>query len=345
MSQRARIVIFVAVVAVVATAATAYAVRDSRRYHEVSTRPPAAEQAPITAIPEGPRIAFRHTGLDSKYGTVAVVAADNPGGPRAFTGVPCDRVDATADGASCLLTDPGLVKKFQADRLSPDWKVVDSSPLPGLPSRTRLSDDGTLVATTTFVSGHSYMTTGFSTMTRISEVDGRDYGNLEKFQLVIDGRDVAPSDRNIWGVTFRDDRSFFATVGTGGRTYLIAGDLADRTLTSVTENAECPSVSPDGTRVAFKVDVAPGDEKVWQLAVLDIASGARTVLAGSPRGVDDQVEWLDDDTLLYGLPRDGEAGVTDVWSLDVGRDTRPTLLIEDAWSPTVIRVEPRGNNS
>ena len=343
MSLRARVIVFVAVVAVVATAATAYAVRDARRFQERSNRPPKAAQAPITAIPDGPRIAFRHTGLDSRYGTVALVSADEPGGARAFTGATCDRVDATVDGASCLRTERGVV--FEADQLSPDWTVVDTHRLPGIPSRTRMSEDASLVATTSFVSGHSYMTQGFSTVTDVREVGGRDHGNLEKFQLVIDGREVSPSDRNVWGVTFRDDRSFFATVGTGGSTYLVAGDLDRRTLTTVTENAECPSLSPDGNRVAFKVDVAPGDQKVWQLAVMDLATGRRTELSGSPRGIDDQVEWLDDDTLLYGLPRDGEAGVTDVWSLDVGRETRPTLLIADAWSPTVIRDEPRGNNS
>lgn len=72
--------------------------------------------------------------------------------------------------------------------------------------------------------------------------------------------------------------------------------------------------------------------------------GRRTGLSGSGRTIDDQVEWLDD-TLLYGLPRDGVAGVADVWSLDVGQETRSTLLDEDVWSPTVIREEPRGNNS
>ena len=54
--------------------------------------------------------------------------------------------------------------------------------------------------------GHSYMSTGFSTATEVHEFGGGErWGNLEKFQLVIDGREVNPVDRNIWGVTFVDD--------------------------------------------------------------------------------------------------------------------------------------------
>ena len=69
----------------------------------------------------------------------------------------------------------------------------------------------------------------------------------------------------------------------------------------------------------------------------DLATGDRTLLAKGPRGLDDQVEWLDDDTLLYGLPRADDPGVTDVWSVDTSADASPTLLIEQAWSPTVVR--------
>jgi len=96
-------------------------------------------------------------------------------------------------------------------------------------------------------------------------------------------------------------------------------------------------VSPDGSRVAFKVDVDQGRKVVWQIAVQDLATGERTLLEQGPRGVDDQVEWLDDDTLLYGLPRPDEPGVTDVWSLDTTPDAEPQVLIEQAWSATVVR--------
>ena len=189
-----------------------------------------------------------------------------------------------------------------------------------------------------FVSGHSYMSTGFSTATEVHELGGdARWGNLEKFDLTLDGRAVNPVDRNIWGVTFADDETFYATVATGDRTWLVKGDLTERTLTSVSPDAECPALSPDGSRVAFKVDVDPGRRTVWQIAVHDLATGDRTLLAKGPRGLDDQVEWLDDDTLLYGMPRADEPGVTDVWAVDTTSDAEPELLIEQAWSPTVVR--------
>ena len=143
------------------------------------------------------------------------------------------------------------------------------------------------------MTGHTYMQVGFSTATVIRGSDGKSYGNLEKFRLVVDGRTITASDRNIWGVTFaEDDDTFYATAASGGKTWLVRGDLSARTLTSVHQNAECPSLSPDGSLVAYKKRVPVGG-KHWSLAVLDLASGRETVL-GETSSVDDQVEWLDD---------------------------------------------------
>lgn len=335
MNQGARIALFAGLVLAVGVAVTAYAVGDFQRYQEVHASDPLAASTGVDEYRSADRIVFRHTGVDNSYGQVAMVSLADPGGARAFTDVACDRVDASATGASCLVTERGVVTKFRALDLGVDWTVDHTTPLAGIPSRTRLSGDGSLVASTSFVTGHSYMTAGFSTATEIREVGGRSYGDLERFQLVIDGREVSPADRNVWGVTFRDERGFFATVATGGSTHLVEGDLVERTLTSVAENAECPSLSPDGTRVAFKVDLDPGADTRWSAAVLDLESGRQTQL--DTPGIDDQVEWLDAHTLLYGLAREAEPGVTDIWSVDVRSGAEPSLLVEQAWSPSVVR--------
>jgi len=337
MTARARTASFAAIAVVVAAGTTGYTIKELHHSQRVRHKEPTVASVPSTALPTDDFIAFRHTGLDNEYGVVAVVPLADPEGARAFTGAVCDRVYATPAGASCLSTERGVVTTFKQSQLDTSWQTVSSRPLTGQPSRTRISPDGSLVATTSFVAGHSYMTVGFSTATEIHSPDGTSYGNIEKFQLVLDGKDVAPKDRNIWGVTFApDDRTFYATVGTGGKTYLVKGDLEKRTLTSVVEGVECPSLSADGSRIAFKQLGTVDGQKGWTPAVLDLATDERTVLTGETHNVDDQIEWLDDDTILYGLPRSDEPGVTDVWSLDTTADAEPQLFIEQAWSPTVV---------
>ena len=153
----------------------------------------------------------------------------------------------------------------------------------------------------------------------------------------MDGKPVLGADRNFWGVTFvPDDTTFYATAASGGRTWLVKGDLATRSLVAVRDNAECPSLSPDGSRVAFKTRPEGTADGFWAIAVLDLATGVQAVLPET-RSVDDQVEWLDDSTLLYGLPRQGTPGDSDVWSISASGQQPAVLAIEHAWSPAVVR--------
>ncbi|WP_328527067.1 hypothetical protein OG984_14830 [Nocardioides sp. NBC_00368] len=331
---------FGAVVVLVTAGMTAYALSAIAENDRRTSQATDATTTSLAQVEEGPRILFQHTGRDADYGHVGAVALADPGGARALTDLSCDRVYAQAKSVSCLTTERGVVSRYRATDLTTstpgtEWREVDGIDLPGLPSRTRISPDGKLVSSTVFVNGDSYMVSGFSTRTVVRRIGGASYGDLEKFELVVDGRRVSPVDRNIWGVTFADDdRTFYATVATGGRTYLARGDLSARSLTTIADHVECPSLSPDGTRIAFKEAVEDGTR--WAPAVLDLATGRRTVLAGETHSIDDQIEWLDDDTVLYGLEREDEP-VSDVWSLDTSASAKPRVLISEAASPAVLR--------
>lgn len=327
-----RVLVLAAAILVIASGATAYALRER---HDYQRRQASTPQQPVaTQQITGPRIVFRHTGLDQSYGLVAMVGLENPGGPREFTDLPCDRVYATATDATCLQTQRGVATKFRLLQVDQDWQIANSHPLAGIPSRTRISPDGSLLASTSFVTGHSYLQVGFSTATTIRSFDGTDYGNLESFELDLGAGPTQPRDRNIWGVTFADDdHTFYASVGTGGHTFLVQGDLKRQSLKGIRQNAECPSLSPDGRQIAYKV----ANGKHWTPAVLDLGTGRQVLLHGEQRSIDDQLEWLDDDTLLYGVPRSDERGVSDIWAIDITADAQPRLMIEQAWSPAVIR--------
>ncbi|MCR2785011.1 MULTISPECIES: hypothetical protein [unclassified Microbacterium] len=323
----------VALGATTAVGAVAWAQYEARQ-----SAPSAAETTTADWAREN-RIVFRNTAAGQGYGHVASVPLADPSGARAVTDTVCDRVDATPEEFACLRTVRGIAPTYTGAVHTNDGAVRKEWPLPGIPSRTRLSGDGSLIATTSFITGHSYATIGFSTETVIRTVGGESLGNLEEWTLVVGGVPAAPVDRNFWGVTFADDTTFYATVGMSatGTTYLVSGDMITRTLTALAENVECPSLSPDGARIAFKrVTSGSGPTTHWTPAVYDIASGSISLLP-EPRSIDDQIEWLDDQTILYGMPREGVPGDTDVWALAADGSTDPDVFIEHAWSPSVVR--------
>ena len=343
MSARARVVAALVVLALLVGATAAYLVAARASQQRVLRTAPAQATVPVSEVRSGAHIAFLNTAPGAHHGRVALVPLADPGGRRAVSGQSCERVYSAGSRTLCLASSSGIAAVYQAHVLTTEGAEVALS-LTGTPSRARLSAEGDLAATTSFVSGDSYAVDGFSTRTVITPLSAGDplrasRGiDLESFRLVHRGKAIRPADRNYWGVTFAGahDR-FFVTVAFGGDTWLAQGSLKARTLTTLRADAECTSLSPDGRRVAYKKlqDRIPGD---WRLAVLELASGKETLLA-EDRSVDDQVEWLDNTHLLYAVPRAGTAGVlgSDVWRLPADGSGAPTILIKDAASPTVQR--------
>jgi Tol biopolymer transport system component len=122
-------------------------------------------------------------------------------------------------------------------------------------------------------------------------------------------------------------------MSTGGKRYLVYGDVTAQTVRTLAANVECPSLSPDGTKVAFKEALGGDPAKGWRLSVLDLATLTRTKLAET-RSVDDQAAWYDNDTVMYALRRSARAA--DVWSVPADGTGKPELLIPDAESPAAL---------
>ena len=334
-SSRRRVVALVVVVVLAMLAAIGYVLHAAGRDHPVTT---SAGSVAVGSVP-GPRIEFRYSDLGTTYGLIGGMSTTSGERRVLSDGLQCDRVYASATRTLCLVARRGVVTTYEARLLDRELRPMATVALPGTPSRARLSADSRLAATTVFVSGHSYIDSGFSTSTLIfSAESGQVLAYLEDLRVVKDGRGYRSPDINFWGVTFDGtDGAFYATLATKGRTYLVHGDLTKRVITVLRENAECPSLSPDRRRIVYKKKVSgAGASTVWRLTLLDLGSGQETPLPET-RSVDDQAEWQGNDTVLYGVPRSGagNAAQSDIWASPIIGGP-PRLIISGASSPTVL---------
>ena len=333
--QRLAVLATVAAVAVVLAAVALIAgVRGGEQVRKPASGPRLDRVLPAAQVRSGPNIVFRSTVHGPTYGQLGIVALDDPAGPRALLPLKCLRVYATRAAGVCL-TDRGNVTGYRVLLLDAALSPRRELPLPGNPSRARLSPDSALAATTSFVEGHSYAQGGFSTETILEDLrSGRSLVNLETFAVFISGRRYRAVDLNVWGVTFVDGNRFYATVGSGAQTWLAEGNVAHRRLTALRAGVECPSLSPDRTRIAYKWRTG-NDPRTWRLHVLNLRTG-RDVALAETRSVDDQAEWLDDNRVLYALPRK-TGDETDVWAVPADGSGRPQVFVPRAWSPAVVR--------
>ncbi|MFR9794842.1 TolB family protein [Streptomyces sp. MS06] len=332
---RTRLLVLASALLVLAAVALASVLHASARAERRDRARPDGPEITSGAVvlTEPGRMVFRNMAWGPHRDELVSVPASDPSGPRTASHVKCLRFHAAAGTGVCLQAVHGpLSDTYRAVLLDARLHVTRRYDVPGIPSRARVSPTGHLAAWTAFVGGDSYAGTDFST--RAAVVDTRTgtlIPSLESFRIVKDGREYRSSDVNFWGVTFADDdRTFYATMATGGRTYLVRGDLRAHTLTTLRGNVECPSLSPDGTRIAFKKRV-PGLPKdaPWRLYVLDLRTMRETPLA-EPRSVDDQAAWADARTVVYALPGDFGA---DLYRVPADGTGAPRRISTAALSP------------
>jgi hypothetical protein len=270
---------------------------------------------------------------------LSVASIENPDAPFGITDMKCDRVAYAAGRGICLHETDGLVSTYEAVIFDSAFRPGATLKLDGNPSRTRISPDGRYGAITVFLSGaHGYASASFSTKTTLLDMNGGTIiGDLEQFETSRDGQKFSAPDFNFWGVTFaRDSNTFYASLWSAKKTYLVRGDIARRTLTVLRENVECPSLSPDNRRLAFKKRVG-GDLAPWRFYVLDLATMQERPLAAEARSIDDQIEWFDDGHVLYGAGRGSQSAIIDVWMAPVeGAEPARAFLLQAA-SPIVVR--------
>jgi hypothetical protein len=248
---------------------------------------------------------------DANFGTVALVRLDVLEGQRTITALRCERVYFAAGQGLCLTANRKMVTSYSAITFDGEFQPRHTFQLSGIPSRARVSTKTVL----------------------IDMKDDSEIADLEQFEVWRDGKVIRTPDFNFWGVTFaKDSNRFYATLATGGTPYLIEGDIAGRTARVLYRHVECPSLSPENTRIAFKRRTNHG----WQLHVLDLSTMTDTPLVAETRSVDDQVEWLDERHILYTPMIDVPTG-ENVWVLATDGSEPPRLLLPQAYSPVAIR--------
>jgi hypothetical protein len=325
------------VVAALGVAVAIEAVRMSRR--DVAAPAPAPMVAkPLLATPPArPFLMFISLIPDTTFKHVVIAPLDTPDGVRYLTPLLCDRVYYAGSRGLCLMADASQRDKpgYFAHIFDEHFRRLHSLPLTGAPSRTRLSPDGRRAAFTVFDEGHSYADGVFSTRTTIADtVTGLPIGDLESWKITRDGAPFANKDFNFWGVTFAaDGNTFYATLRTQGSAYLIEGRVDTRQGHVLLQGAECPSLSPDQRRIAFKKRLG-GAGGWWQLSLYDLKTRQVRALSGDTQSVDDQVEWLDASNLIYFRPND--AG-NFIWRLPVDTGEAPRPFVREGFSPAVVR--------
>lgn len=266
---------------------------------------------------------------DRSAGSLAVVSLSDLAGTRAIAGLRCDRASYAGGRGVCLVRVGGEEAESEVEIFDSKFHVGRRFEVEGAPSRARVSPGGRYAALTTFEASEEEegSSEGPYTETRIVDLEtGKEVADMEDFELTKDGKPFSSDDLHVSGVTFADDDRFYASLGSEETSYLIEGSLRDRKLNVIADRVDSPSLSPDGTRVAFRRLL--GGDGNWRLFVMDLRIKKAIRLAGNDP-IDDQAAWLDDARVVY-------VNDNKLWAVAADGRGRPRQILSYAYSPSVI---------
>jgi hypothetical protein len=281
-----------------------------------------------------PFVMYRALAPREAHGRVAVMGLAPDGRPH-VSRLTCARIHYAGGRGLCATLEPSagnvahVVQVFD-QRFAPGKRLV----LDGVPTRLRVAPDGHLGAITTYAEEEGPDGERLATRTRIID--------MQTAHILVDLRDFRVDSGNhppvrgpvdIASVAFeRDGERFFATLAAGNERYLVAGSMRERRLTLLRAGVASEALSPDGRQLVVK-RLLP-ERGFWQLAVVDLGTWAEHDLHQGGRSVDDQVEWLDNQHVVY---HDADGEGTALWMLPVDGVNGPRVLVKDAYSAAVQR--------
>jgi hypothetical protein len=265
---------------------------------------------------------------DRSASSLAVASLSDLQGVRAISDLRCERAAYAGGRGICLIRGGGEDVESEVEIFDSNFHVDRRIEVEGAPSMASVSTDGRYGAMTMFAPGEEDSGESSSTETTVLDLEtGREAVDLEKLPLTKDGRPFSSDGLAFSGVTFADDDDhFYASLGLDANSYLIQGSLRDRKLKVIGEDVNSPSLSPDGTRLAFRRVV--GGAGNWRLFVLDLRTMKATRLAGDDP-IDDQAQWLDDGRVGY-------SNDNKLWAVAADGSGQPRQILPYAFSPTVI---------
>jgi hypothetical protein len=283
---------------------------------------------------EPPFLIFRTLAPPDAHGKVALLPLSAAGGERRLTSLSCVRLHYAGGRGLCVVQES--VKNNPAyaayvfDRTLTRGRRI---PLAGVPTRVRVAPNGRRGAITTYFEEESPAGERLAIDSIVVDMaSGRVVADLREFRIENDGLPPPTPPFDIGNVAFeRDGDRFFAAIATSGERYLAAGSIRERRMTTIRTGIANESLSPDGRRLLVKKQTAPG---FWQLSVIALRDWSERHLQHGERSIDDQVEWLDNEHVIY---HDTDDGGTSLWMLDVDGVSGPRVFVKDAYSGAVQR--------